>query len=164
MIGRFALATLPVALTLGQAHAAGITVQDAWARATAPHARSAAVYLSIKNTGDADTLTAVKTPVAGDASVHQTVKTGDVVGMRRVEGGLAVSASGPTVLAPGGYHIMLMQLQKQLVDGTEFPLTLTFAKAGKVDASVHVEAAGANGPMQDMGAGHDLDATPAKTR
>lgn len=163
MIGRFALAALPAALVLGQAHAADVSVQDAWARATAPHARSAAVYLSIKNTGGADTLTAVATPVAGDASVHQTVKTGTVVGMRPVKGGLALSTTGPTVLAPGGYHIMLTELQKQLVKGTSFPLTLTFAKAGKVDASVHVEGAGANGPMQDMGAGHDMDTTHGAT-
>lgn len=153
-----------IAAMLGQAHAADLSVQDAWARATGASARSAAVYLSISNTGGADRLMAVTTPVAGEASVHWTVKNGSVVGMRRVEGGLALSASGPTVLAPGGTHIMLTQLQKQLVKGTSFPLTLTFAKAGKLDTSVRVEAAGANGPTQDAGAGHDMDSMPGMAR
>jgi copper(I)-binding protein len=39
-------------------------------------------------------------------------------------------------LAPGGTHIMLMDLQEPLVEGGRLPLTLSFQQAG----TIHVEA------------------------
>ena len=157
------VAALFAASAIAQAHAADIAVQGAWARATAASAQTGAVYLTITNKGAPDKLVGVTTPVAATAKLHETVKTGDVVGMRPIDS-LALPASGPTVLAPGGYHIMLMGLKDRLVEGKTFPITLTFAGAGTMDATVAVEAAGAGGPMQDMGPGHDMDRMPGTAR
>ena len=54
-----------------------------------------------------------------------------------------VPAGGKTALEPGGLHVMLIGLKAPLKEGDKFPLTLTFAKAGKVDVEVIVEKPGA---------------------
>lgn len=133
-----------------------ISAEGAWARATAKSAQTGAVYLTIIDKSGADELLSVTTPVAGSAKVHETFRKNGVAGMRPVET-LPVSNAGPTMLAPGGFHIMLMGLKSPLERGKSFPIILMFKKAGKVDAMVRVEAADAGGPTQDVGPGHDLD-------
>jgi copper(I)-binding protein len=53
--------------------------------------------------------------------------------------GIDVPANGEVTLKPGGYHVMLMNVQKPLKEGDSIAVTLTFEKAGavKVTASVH---------------------------
>jgi hypothetical protein len=100
------------------------------------------VYLTITNSGTPDTLTAVSTPVAGMAQVHQTTNDSGVMKMRPVTS-LSIGQDKSVTLAPGGYHIMLMNLKQALKQGESFPVTLTFAKAGPVTATAMVEKAGA---------------------
>ena len=97
--------------------------------------------------------------LAASAEVHQTLIADGVVSMRPVAN-LPVSSSGPVMFAPGGYHVMLEGLRRPLTKGTTFPVTLTFATAGKVETTVSVEDIGAGGPIQDEGAGHDVDVPP----
>jgi copper(I)-binding protein len=49
-----------------------------------------------------------------------------------------IKAGSSLVFAPGGYHVMLKGLVKPLVAGQTFPLTLTFAKAGKRTVTITV--------------------------
>ncbi|MEH6387383.1 MAG: copper chaperone PCu(A)C [Pseudomonas profundi] len=55
---------------------------------------------------------------------------------------LSIDADESVTLEPGGYHIMLINLQQPLVDGEKFPMTLRFEQAGTVDVevAVHKEA------------------------
>lgn len=46
-------------------------------------------------------------------------------------------------LKPGGLHIILMGLRRQLREHDIFPLTLTFTHAGSAEIEVQVEKAGA---------------------
>ena len=64
---------------------------------------------------------------------------------------LPIEPGKPVMLAPGGYHIMLMGLKQALKQGDSFPVTLSFAKAGPLTASVTVEKAGAAMPGTDHG-------------
>lgn len=57
---------------------------------------------------------------------------GDVMRMRELADGLVVPAGETVTLAPGGYHVMFMDLQKPLVKGEVISVTLTFEKAGDV--------------------------------
>ena len=43
-----------------------------------------------------------------------------------------IQAKESTALEPGGYHVMLMGLQKPLKEGDVFPMTLTFEAAGRI--------------------------------
>jgi copper(I)-binding protein len=69
-----------------------------------------------------------------------------------------VEPAKPVVLAPGGYHIMLMGLKQPLKQGDAFPITLNFANAGPVTAQVTVEPPGARTMTMPMPSG----GTPGK--
>jgi copper(I)-binding protein len=66
--------------------------------------------------------------------------------MRELPGGLPVEAGKTVALAPGGYHLMMMDLKGPLKKGDKVPVTLTFEKAGKVDVTLDVEGIGAQKP------------------
>ena len=69
-----------------------------------------------------------------------------VMKMRPLEKGLAIEPGKTVKLAPGGYHVMLMDLKGSLKKGSKLPVTLEFEKAGKVQVSFDVEDVGAKGP------------------
>jgi len=59
-----------------------------------------------------------------------------VMRMAQVEGGIEVPAGGQVELKPGGYHVMLIGLTRDLAVGEKFPVTLEFASG----ATLQVEA------------------------
>lgn len=137
-------------LASGPAWAQGVTVDQPWARATAPHAANGAAYATL-TASVADRLTGASSPVAAQVQVHQTIEDKGVMRMRPVAGDLPLEAGRKVTLAPGGYHLMLMGLKRQLKPGESFPLTLTFANEPPVTIAVPVAAAGASAaPMGGM--------------
>jgi periplasmic copper chaperone A len=145
---RFVL--LPAALLLIAAgDASTITVTHPWARPSAGAATTGAAYLTLTDTGAADRLTAVSTPVAGTADVHETISDKGMMKMRPVEGGLALTPGKPVTLSPGGYHVMLMGLKAPLKAGDTFPLTLTFQHAPPQTITVIVESPKSAAPAMD---------------
>lgn len=133
----------------------GLVVERVWARAAAEEGMTSVVYLSIVNRGGDDALTHARTPVANAAVLHQTRNDSGVMRMLKVDS-IPIPAGGRVVLKPGGYHIMLVGLQKPLKPGDIFPVSLTFAHAGTLIVEAHVLKAGASGPApEDMG--NDMD-------
>jgi copper(I)-binding protein len=63
---------------------------------------------------------------------------GDVMRMRQVDA-IDVPAGRTVELKPGGLHLMFMDLKAPLTNGTRFPLTLRFEKAGEVQVQVQVQ-------------------------
>ena len=123
-------------------------IEQAWARATAANAQTAAAYLTLHGTG-ADALTGVSTPAAASAALHRSQTVDGVMEMRPV-GTLPLQPGQEVKLAPGGLHIMLMGLTQPLKPGDHFPLTLNFTHAGAVTTTVTVGSAGAAGPPMAM--------------
>lgn len=125
--------------------AGSIEVTHAWARATAATAKTGAAYLTLVNKGTSDDrLVAVAGTVAAKAELHVTNAENGVMKMRPLAA-VEVKAGGQAELKPGGMHIMLVGLAAPLKEGQQFPLTLTFEKAGTVEVTVTVEKAGAMG-------------------
>ncbi len=147
-------AALLLALPIS-AHAQTITVETPWARATAPNAKAGGLFMTLTDTGAPDKLVAVASPVAGVAEVHRTVEQNGVMKMLPVAA-LELEPGKQVVLAPGGYHVMLMDLKRQLKPGDTFPVTLTFANSAPMTVTVKVEAAGAAAPSHDMHSGHTM--------
>ncbi len=86
-----------------------------------------AAYMLLVNVDESDhTLVSVSSPIVGDAQLHQTIVENDVARMVPQEDGLLIPANGFVLLAPGGYHIMLINVTQPLVEGDALPLTLTF--------------------------------------
>jgi hypothetical protein len=65
--------------------------------------------------------------------------SGDMMGMEPVAR-LEIPAGGTVQLAPGGYHIMLIGLTKDLNVGDTVQVTLKFEKAGDVTVTAQVRA------------------------
>jgi hypothetical protein len=123
--------------------AATLSILNAFAH---PASGTAAVYLSIRNAGDADALIAAKTDVAASATLHESMSASGMHGMpgMSAESMVAVSsikipAGKTTQLAPGGYHIMLDGLKHALKAGDRFTVYLHFARAGWIAVPVAVQ-------------------------
>jgi periplasmic copper chaperone A len=138
----------------GAARAQQMQVLEAWTRA-APADRPAAVYLQLA--GGPDRLLGVASDVAGRAELHETIVEDGVAKMRPVAGVL-ISPGARTRLAPGGMHIMLLDLKKPLKEGDVIRLALTFERAKVVTVNVPVQGARATGPASDPHAGHGAPA------
>jgi copper(I)-binding protein len=131
--------------TLAFAQDPGPRVEQAWARATpGGSASTGAAYATIE-TASPDKLVGASTPIAGRAELHEHVDQGGVMRMRSVDA-VPVRPGTPTVLKPGGLHVMLMELKRPLKEGDSFPMSFVFEKAGVREVTVRVERAGAMGP------------------
>jgi copper(I)-binding protein len=107
---------------------AQVSVSAPWIRATVPAQKTAGAFMQIKS-AKAARLVGVSTPVAGRAELHQMSMDGQTMRMHAVDG-VDLPANQPVNLASGGYHIMLFDLQRQLKDGDQVPLTLRVVDAG----------------------------------
>ena len=126
-----------------------IAIDQPWARASLGNAPNSAAYMILQNTGAVpDRLIGGSTPVATQVS-YTHVMEGGVAKMRPVDA-IEVAPGQPTVLEPGGAHVMLQGLTQKLEEGTTMPLTLVFEHAGEVTLEVPVE-----GIMAGRGPGHD---------
>ena len=132
-------------------HSIGVMVHDAYVRATPPGQPNAAAYLVLRNNAMHDIrLVSVKSNVAEVAEPHSHAMDAGMMKMRRV-GHIDVPAGGETVLQPGGLHIMLMGLVKQLKPGEYVSLEFHFDNGQKQSMRVPVKMiAGVS-----MTSGHD---------
>ena len=104
----------------------GLTVKDGWARASTPGAKNGAAYVTIMNHGmKSDALISVVSDVSAKVELHSHKKVGGVMRMRRVLS-VPIPAHSVAELKPGGDHIMLMGLKRQLKVGDYMILTLKF--------------------------------------
>jgi copper(I)-binding protein len=142
---RVAAVALSLAAGMVLPAAAAVQVSGAWARATAPGQDEGAVYLSVTST-TADRLTAVSSPDAGMAMLHETTQMGGMSSMQDMDG-VALPPGKTVTFAPHGMHIMLMDLKHPLTAGSVIGIDLTFEKAGTVHAQVPVEKTTATGPQ-----------------
>jgi copper(I)-binding protein len=95
------------------------------------NAGTGAVFMVLKNEGgEPDRLVGGKTDVARVVEIHETVMEGEVMKMRMLADGLTVPARGNVILQPGGYHVMLIDIQRELKVGDSFALELQFEKSG----------------------------------
>lgn len=136
----------------GEHMSGDIIVSNPWARASAGSAKNGAAYMELVNNGHmADKLVAAESNVAKRTELHTHTMKAGVMSMGPVKA-IEVSPGEPSVLRPGGLHIMMMGLKAPLKMGDTFPITLVFEKAGKITVQFKVAGPGAMGPMKhDMG-------------
>lgn len=125
--------------------AGAMEIDHPWTRATPPAARVGGGYLKLKNESAApDRILGGSSAVAGKVEIHLMEMNDGIMKMRPVPGGVEIPAGGTVEFAPGGYHLMLMELKKPIVEGEMIPVTIEFEKAGKVD--IELAAGPAGGP------------------
>lgn len=118
---------LLIALGTAQgADSAGISIENPWARATPPGSKSAAIYLTIKNTSEIGvTVAGIATEVAHMAHIHQTRAQDGMMRMDSITT-FSLKPGESRMFEPGGLHIMLMGLNQALVEGMTFNIEISF--------------------------------------
>lgn len=115
-----------------------IDLQDAWAR-PAGEGGVSAVYFSLANgTPDEDTLLGLTSDVSDHAELHESYEKEDgTMGMRPAEN-VVIEPGQRLILKPGGFHVMLMDLEKELAVGDSLRLKLEFSQNGPVEKWVSI--------------------------
>jgi periplasmic copper chaperone A len=116
----------------------GVTVSNAWSRATAPGQSSGGVWFSISSKEDAK-LIAASCPLAGTTELHTMSHEQGMMKMHAVES-IALPAGKTVDLAPGSYHVMLADLKQPLKAGDSVPLKLTVEFADKHKEIIRIKA------------------------
>ena len=105
-----------------------ITVSDAWTRASAPGQQVAGIYFLIESNIDAR-LIGVETALSKAAELHVMSMKGGVMRMRAVSA-VDLPAGKTVAFKPGGYHVMLFDLQQPLVAGGRVQIELIVESNG----------------------------------
>lgn len=106
----------------------------------------AAGYVVIANDSSAPArLTGASSADYGKVMLHRSQEVGGVDRMTAVTG-MDIPAHGTAALAPGGYHLMLMQPVHPINPGDTLKITLSFASGATLQVDFPVRPANASGP------------------
>ncbi len=119
-----ALVALLSTFTVASTAYAQVAVDAPWVRATVAQQTSTGAFMLLTAKSDSK-LVGAASPVAEHVELHKMTMENDIMKMRQIPE-LALVAGQPVALEPGGYHIMLINLNKQISEGNVIPMTLTF--------------------------------------
>ncbi|MGD9933522.1 MAG: copper chaperone PCu(A)C [Dehalococcoidia bacterium] len=127
-------------------HAHKIEAVDARAQSAANDV--AAVFVTLKNDGDADFLISAEiigemADRVGDVQLHEVITEGSTSKMQQIEK-IEVPGKGELVLKSGSYHVMLLSVDPPLAEGDKIEVKLNFEHADPVTFSATVAKPGAN--------------------
>jgi periplasmic copper chaperone A len=126
-------------LAAGLAAHAQTAVKDPWVRGTVAQQKATGLFALITSTAGGK-LVSASSPVAGVVEIHEMSMEGNVMKMRALPAGLDLPAGKAVELKPGGYHVMLMDLKKELKAGDTVPVTLVIEGADKKRETVEIKA------------------------
>lgn len=130
---------LPFSLIATLAHSE-MVIEDAYARASSPVAKSGAAFMQISNTSDQmDHLIEARSEAAMRVELHTHVEKDGVMSMVHIEEGFAVAPGETIELARGGKHVMFMGLNAPFEQDETITLTLVFERAGEVLVTVPID-------------------------
>ena len=117
----------------------GIAVRDAWMRPTAAGENGAVYFVLENDSTDQDELIKASSDLANAVEIHESSMAAgtDVMRMNQVSS-VALDASSEVTFEPGGLHVMLVGLKKELKVGDVIELTLHFQKHADIPVSVSV--------------------------
>lgn len=144
-----ALTTLLLSLTLSSPlWAADIQVTAPYARAVPPGQPNSAVFMELENRGDETvTLTEASSDAAKVVELHTHIEDQGVMRMRRIDG-IELPAHRKVSLQPGGLHVMLIGLNRDLAEGDRLLMTLGFSDGSQQTLELPVQ------PVMPMGHRH----------
>jgi len=117
----------------------GITVREAWTRATKAGENGAIYFVLHNDSTEQDELIGVSSDLADAVEIHESslVAGTEVMQMNQVFS-VALDAASEVTFEPGGLHVMLVGLKKELKVGDVIELTLHFQKHADILMSVSV--------------------------
>ena len=117
-----------------------LTIQDAWARPANTGENGAAYFIIENGTASDDSLMGVSSDIATAAEVHMSMGDANGVMSMQMQEAVTIPAGEPVEFKPGGLHVMLVNLTRDLKPGETITLTLNFKETGNVVVEVPVKA------------------------
>lgn len=118
--------------------AADIEIKSPWVRGTVAGQKATGAFMEIGSAGGV-AIVGATSPVAGIAEIHEMKMDGGVMKMRATPR-LEIAGGKTLSLAPGGYHVMLMDLRQPLKKGDVVPLVLQVEGKDKKIETVEIKA------------------------
>ncbi len=119
--------TLVIASLACGAKKSEVVIENVVARKPPTGTNITAVFLTLKNnTGMDIALVGAHSDVANVTEVHESYNDNGIARMRRLEQ-IPIRAGGELVMQPGGFHIMLIDLKRELLENEQIPLKLSFS-------------------------------------
>ncbi|WP_440999724.1 copper chaperone PCu(A)C [Fodinibius sp. SL11] len=116
-----------------------VDLDNAWARPGSQQGNSAA-YLRISNgTASTDTLVSFSSDVAEKVELHKSIENDDGTTSMQPAGQQVIPAGEKLQLEPGGLHLMLINLTREVAVGDSLQLSLEFAHVGTIETIVPVQ-------------------------
>ena len=126
-------------------HASPIEAATPWTRATPPGAGAGGGFITLTNHSSTDDrLVGATTTLTERVEIHTMEMDGDVMRMLHLPDGIELPAGSTVTLAPGGLHLMFMELTSPIAEGQPLPVTLEFQHAESIDVELEVLAPGAS--------------------
>ncbi len=116
-----------------------VQVEGAYVRAVPPGQINSAAFMSLTNGGTADhALVAAESDASKVVELHTHREEDGMMKMRRVDR-IDLPAGATVELAPGGLHVMLIDLARELSPGHQVRITLVFEDASATPLEVPVK-------------------------
>lgn len=131
------LAITMLSLFSGTVLAADIEITGPWVRGTVGGQQATGAFMEVTSKSGA-VLVGATSPVAGVTEIHEMKIDGGIMKMRAIAR-LELPSGKPVKLAPGSYHVMLMDL-KQPLKGETVPITLKVEGKNNTVENIEIKA------------------------
>jgi len=136
-----------------QTQAQALTATDTWAKA-AESGMSAAFGTLHNNSETPLELHKVSNAAGDEIQLHEMTGSGQDMSMKQLEGDLVIAPGADVVLAPGGNHLMFMDLKKPLVAAQSTTLDLEFSDGSSTEVDFAIRNFDGAKENYDEHAGH----------
>jgi copper(I)-binding protein len=136
----------------GAEEGTGVEIHDPWARAAAKGENGAAYLLIHNHSASEDAVLGASTDVADAAEIHLSQEDANGVMQMSPQISIPLPADSELEFKPGSYHIMLVNLKRDIKKGDEITITIHFQFHEDIVVQVPVYDTAEMG-----GAGMDMD-------
>ena len=119
-----------------------VNADHSFARMATQAQRNSACFMQLTNLGDSASLVAAQSSAAGVVELHTHIHDNGVMRMRKIDK-IDLPENQTVELKPGGLHIMLINLKRDLMVGDYVDLLLQFSDGSSKKIQVPVQSPGA---------------------
>jgi len=137
---RLAIAVLSLwpEFSLAAAESSALEVNNAYVREVIPNQHNTAAFMSLENnSSQRQTLVSIVSDEVERIELHRHVHSDTGMAMERVEQ-VSIEAGDDFIFAPGGYHLMLIGVERSLSVGQNLGVELIFADGQSLDIELPV--------------------------
>ena len=106
-----------------------IAIKGAWMQLGPPSQKNTAAFMVVENHSSKElTLLSASSDICKVVELHKMENVNEMMKMQKLDK-VIIPANGQTEFKPGGYHLMIIGLNRPLKDGEEVEIKLQFANA-----------------------------------